>query len=237
MPVTSRKTGIFLFASFFLALALLAPRACPAEGPGGPGWEKRSNGKNYNTYMRQAPGSDTAEMKLVGEISAAPAQVFAVVTDYPAFPQFMPYMDYTKVIDKKEVNDKENIYTVFFYVKPPFISPRYYTIKLTDEKDPDNIAGAFRSAWEQDNGNDRLTPSAPSLKGKLEDADEAVETKFNRGCWFLQPGPGGKGTQVTYYVYSNPGGSVPSWVANRANTVALPKLWKALVERCNKLYP
>ncbi|MEW5736498.1 MAG: SRPBCC family protein [Thermodesulfobacteriota bacterium] len=238
MAAFSRKTGILslFLVCFLLLLAIPAPQA-RAQDPGGEGWVKRSNGKTYNTYRRDAPGSDNAEVKLVGEVAASPAQVFAVVTDYAEFPQFMPYIDYTRVIAKDQASPTENIFYVFFYVEPPLISPRYYTLKLTDEKDPDGDTNAFRSAWVQENGKYRLTPADPSLQGKLKDTGDAVETRFNRGCWYLRPMPGGSGTQVTYYVWSDPGGSIPSWIANKANTVALPKLWDALAARLNKLYP
>jgi hypothetical protein len=39
---------------------------------------------------------------------------------------------------------------------------------------------------------------------------------------------GGQKTEATYYVYTDPGGSIPKWIANKANSTAVPDVFKAI---------
>ena len=69
-----------------------------------------------------------------------------------------------------------------------------------------------------------------STEGPAE-SDKAVRLKVNDGSWTLEPLDGGKRTRATYYLYTDPGGSIPSWIANKANTMALPDLFEAIRKR------
>ena len=113
----------------------------------------------------------------------------------------------------------------------PLVKNRYYTIKLTNEADPDGKEGAFRSAWVlSDDPKLDPKPSDPSLKGVVDPKYyDCVKTKANKGYWLIEPS--GSGSKVTYYVYTDPGGAVPAWIANKANSIAAPKLAKAVRER------
>ena len=59
---------------------------------------------------------------------------------------------------------------------------------------------------------------------------DIVRVRINDGYWLLEPRENGKKTFATYYVYTSPGGSIPSWIANKANDIAVPKVFQAIKE-------
>ena len=38
-------------------------------------------------------------------------------------------------------------------------------------------------------------------------------------------------THLTYWLYTDPGGSIPNWIANKANTISLPDVMRAIAKR------
>jgi hypothetical protein len=47
----------------------------------------------------------------------------------------------------------------------------------------------------------------------------------------VEPGRDGKGSRVRYEVLSEPGGAIPSWIANRIQGEAAAKLVRAMLQR------
>lgn len=223
-----KKSFIFVFPFILSSVVTYAGDLTPP----GEGWVEKSKEKEFKTYSRKVKGSDTREVIMIGVLEAAPARCFAVVGDYECFPDFMPYIEFAKILNSKKVDDNKTIDHAFFYLSPPLVSSRFYTLELTNEKNSDGQAGAYKSSWSLDDGKGmvsyRKTPEDPSLGKKLK---PAVETAFNKGYWRFDPLDGGKKTKVTYYIWTNPGGSIPSWIANKGNTVALPNLWEAVKNR------
>ena len=60
--------------------------------------------------------------------------------------------------------------------------------------------------------------------------DDTVRLTVFEGSWTLEPVPG-KGTRIAYYLHTNPGGNIPTWMVNRANKSRVPKLLKAIQKR------
>jgi hypothetical protein len=60
---------------------------------------------------------------------------------------------------------------------------------------------------------------------------QGIEVTINRGGWRLQSANGAEATRVLYYVHTDPGGILPAWAINLANTVAVPKVITGLKER------
>ena len=55
-----------------------------------------------------------------------------------------------------------------------------------------------------------------------------VRTPTNDGSWLLEPIDDGKKTRATYLLFTDPGGSLPTWIANKANSGAIPDIFVAL---------
>jgi hypothetical protein len=126
----------------------------------------------------------------------------------------MPYVQVSKVLKREGT-----IAWVFQQLSLPFpIRDRYYTLRISSESDV--AAGStVRINW-------TLAPEAePSNRG------EGVPMLVNDGFWDLRSLDDGSATQVTYFIHTNPGGSLPSFAVNMANTVAVPRVMESLRAR------
>jgi hypothetical protein len=54
------------------------------------------------------------------------------------------------------------------------------------------------------------------------------------GSWSVEPDAGGKGSVVRYELFTEPGGSIPSWIANRAQRESVPDLVAAVLKRAKE---
>lgn len=204
--------------------------------PVGSGWKETQKKAEYRIFSKPIPGKDVPQVQMVGIVNATPAACFKVVTDYAKFPENMPYMKLTEVVNSKTVNAHEKINYVFFYVSPPIISARYYTLKLTDQSNEtiEGVPGSYKSGWTLVNkGPYHLNPESPQLKGQLK-GKKGVETPLNNGYWLFQPIEGGKKSKLVYDVMSDPGGSVPTWMANKAQSQTLPSLFDTITKLATK---
>ncbi len=195
-----------------LSLLLLTADKEPAKEPA---WSLAAEDEGIKIYSRQKEGESVAQMKAMGIIDATPQEVWRAIRDYPNYPKTMPYTEDSKVI-ARENGDK----TIWFYsvVNAPLVDRRDYVIKLTDESDWKDGAGYLKVVWTGWNEKDKGMP----------EKDGYVRVKINDGYWLLEPRESGKKTFATYYVYTDPGGSLPKWIANKANGTAVPNVFAAI---------
>ncbi len=162
---------------------------------------------------REMKGYDAREVKAVGQVDAPPAKVFEVVTDYEQQVGNMPYIEKMRVFSR---TDSE----VVFWAQAdfPMVSRRDWVLRATLAKDLPG--GVYGSAWEP-----------ATVKEAPPPADGVVRLKINTGSWTLEPLDGGKRTLATYQLLTDPGGSIPTFIANKANTTALPELFTRVRRR------
>ena len=155
-------------------------------------------------------------MKAIGLIDATPKEVWDVVRDLENYPRQMPYTAEAKVLSRSE-GDKD----ILFYsrLNTPLVDARDYIIALKDESDWKDGKGFYKVTWTcAPKENDSLVPEKP----------EVVRIRINDGYWLLEPREDGKKTFATYYVYTAPGGSIPMFIINKANGMAVPKVFEAI---------
>jgi hypothetical protein len=177
-----------------------------------PKWELSAEEKGFKIYGRAKAGSDVREMKAVGVMEASPQEIWSVVRDLDSYKRTMPYTEEAKVLSR-EKDDK----VVLFYsrLNTPMVARRDYIIKLVDESDD---KGNLKVSWSAVNDQDALMPVK----------DDIVRVRTNDGYWLLEPREEGKKTQVTYYIYTAPGGSIPTFIVNSANGIAVPKVFESI---------
>jgi hypothetical protein len=141
--------------------------------------------------------------------------VFRVLTDFERYKETMPYTEESKVISTEMENGKTKVWYFYSLINAPLASRRDYTIRVVDESDWKGGKGYMKthwSAWEK----------GPEPK------DGVVRVKVNDGSWVLEPIWDGLRTRATYLLFTDPGGSLPTWIANKANSSAIPDIFEAL---------
>jgi hypothetical protein len=180
-----------------------------------PSWALAAEEEGIKIYARSREGQDVKEMRAIGLIDASPHEVWKAIRDYNNYPKTMPYTEEAKVV-ASEGGDK----TIWFYsvINAPLVDRRDYVIKIIDESDWRDGKGFLKVTWTAWNEKDKGQP----------ERENSVRVKINDGYWLLEPREAGKKTFATYYVYTDPGGSLPKFVANRANSVAVPDVFTAI---------
>lgn len=186
-----------------------------------PRWEMAANADGVKVYGRARGDGDVREMKAMGLIEATPADVWKAVRDYDNYPKTMPYVEDGKVLSR-EGGDK----VTFLYSKinTPLVDRRDYIIRLVDESDWQDGKGFMKVTWTVVNDMDEKVPVPKDV----------VRVRINEGYWLLEPREEGKKTFATYYVYTSPGGSLPNFIINKANTMAVPKVFEAIKKTVTK---
>ncbi|MFN7133852.1 MAG: START domain-containing protein, partial [Myxococcales bacterium] len=192
------------------ALLLTVPAVALAEEEGK--WEQKAESDGVVVYTRERKGTDVKEVKAVGVIDAPPQQVFRVLADYERYKEIMPYTDESKVVATEQEGKVVHFYSL---INAPFVSKRDYTLRIVDQSDWKDGAGYLKSYWTS-------SDKGPPPK------DGVVRVQKNEGSWHLEPLDGGKKTRANYWVFTDPGGSLPTFIVNKANSSAIPDVYKAL---------
>jgi ribosome-associated toxin RatA of RatAB toxin-antitoxin module len=187
---------------------------CALHGCPEASWEFESTTDGICVYSRSARGSSIHEVTAKAQFDVPPARVFAVISDYTHYPEFMPYVEKSEIIRREGMGET----WVFQQLALPFISDRYYTIKLRNESSRP-AEGIYRIEWE-------LLPAHASIR-----RGEGEPMRVDTGSWYLQPVNDGRGTRVTYFVHADPGGQLSDWIINMANTSAVPDVIMAVKKR------
>ena len=194
--------------SIWWALFLvIAPFAVRAEVP----WIDAGESSGTHVWYRDLPDVNAREIKAETVMAAPPERVWAVISDISAYPEFMPYLK-----EIRKIADCEGGYYQYERVSPPVIDERDYGLKITLTNDPSS--GVWKRHWALAN------EQAPALvKG-------VVRVTVNEGTFELRREGEGK-TRFLYQLLTNPGGSVPMWIAKRASTGSVPDLLDGIRKR------
>lgn len=194
-----------------LALAALVAATSGAEEAR---WEVKAKTKGVVVHSRARQGSDIKELKTVGEIDSPPQAVFRVLTDLVNYTKTMPYTEKSEVLGTEEAGGKK-AWIFYSLINAPLASRRDYTIRIEDQSDWKDGQGFLKTYW-------NISDKGPAPK------DGVVRVKVNEGSWTLEPLEGGQRTRATYLLFTDPGGSLPTWIANKANSSALPDIFEGL---------
>ena len=128
----------------------------------------------------------------------------------------MPYTAEAKVLTRSE-DAKDTLF--YSRLNTPMVDERDYIIALKDESDWKDGKGFYKVSW----------TAAPKEQDSLvPEKKDVVRVRINNGYWLLEPREEGKKTFATYYVYTVPGGAIPTFIINQANGMAVPKVFEAI---------
>jgi Polyketide cyclase / dehydrase and lipid transport len=173
-------------------------------------WKLSDHDKDLTIYTRPRPGSPLKEFKAVGPIDAPTSAVSAVIDDFQNYPKFMPYITECQLIKR----DGDSI-VGYQRLSPKVCADRDYTLRVWKKSWPATGGLTFMSHWAPAN---ELGP--PQKKG-------VVRVKLCEGKWLLEP-DGATKTRATYFIYTDSGGFIPSFLANRISLTGITKLFAAV---------
>ena len=175
-------------------------------------WQSVEQKDGVEVFARDRAGSSLKEFKGVGAIDAPPAMVERVLQDVNDYPSFMPFVAEARILS---VNGNQAV--TYQRVAFPLVSNRDYTLKIERGTLTGPAGVIYRTTWEADNDD------GPAERHGV------VRVKMDEGSWLLEPvGLAGATTQATYQIYTDSGGALPAFLANRGCQVAVPKLFEAI---------
>ncbi|WP_257463399.1 START domain-containing protein [Archangium lipolyticum] len=201
--------------SFLPALPLLVLLAGADE----PAWKQVTRDDGITVLARTPEGGSVAEVKATALVDAPPHDVWRVIRDYPNYKKTMPYTEESRVLSSEQ-DGKVIVFQCL--VNAPLVDKREFIIRIVDESDWKDGQGFLKAAWTM------------ATEGLPPEREGVVRVKLNRGYWLLEPREEGKKTFVTYYLYTDPGGSLPGWVADRANKKSVPDVLRAVRKYATK---
>jgi hypothetical protein len=173
-------------------------------------WKLSAREKDVAIYSRLRPGSPLKEFKAIGAIDAPTSAVSAVIDDFQNYPKFMPYTTECQLIRR----DGDSI-VGYQRLSPKICADRDYTLRVWKKSWPTADGLVFMSHWSPVN---ELGP--PEKKG-------VVRVKICEGKWLLEPAANTR-TRATYFIYTDTGGFIPSFIANRVSLTGITKLFAAI---------
>ena len=191
-------------------MAALLVAADPSPSPGASDWEVLAN-KDGLLLERRAEGA-LYEVRATAESSLSPAAIFETIWKQREHPQFVPYL---KRLDLLSEDGDERV--AYEQVAIPLARNRDYTVRLQKRVDADAQRYEVAFATANDAG-------PPPNK-------DYIRVPAIRGRWQVEPGPDGKGAKLRYEVFSDPGGTLPSWLLNRVQGEAVGRLVRAMLQR------
>ena len=206
------------FHTFLFGVGLLMAGRLARAGDANEGWKETGKQGNITLYEKERTGTGVKEVRAVGVFDSPNWMVRNVLDDVEHYPQFMPYVIQSKIIERDPV--KHTILT-YAQINPPVVSNRDYTILIHDESRPGPEAGqeTYVSRWVD--GSDK----GPAEKKGF------VRVKKNEGSWVLEPIDGGQHTRATYTLFTDGGGGIPAFLLNSLNRRRLTELYDIVRSR------
>lgn len=203
-----RCIAVFAAAAVFAAIPA---QALDVKSPG-PDWTEAYRTSELVIFIKDV--DEGRRIVATGEVEVRPEIVFDVLSDFEHYPDFMPYVEESRVLSRK---GNSQVVT-YARIAPPLVSERDYLLRVRMTRGTASNSGVFKIEWE----------AVPEVQPEVEGV---VRVKLNEGSWLVAPLDGGARTRLTYTLLTNPGGLIPDFVANMSNTIAIPELFKAVGKR------
>lgn len=179
------------------------------------GWQTVSERDGLQLYNRAVPGAAVPAALARVRIEVPPARLFAAITDYDRFAEFVPYVASSRVLHHEAGLRRVSQHLRF----PGPVADRHYVIESRD-----SITSSPRERWRVEW---RLVPE----KDLLASGETGITPNAFTGYWELAPVAGGTATDAIYSLHFDPGGALPAWLVTLAMNRYLPKVIEAVRAR------
>jgi hypothetical protein len=197
------------------AWALLSAASAGAGGA----WEVVHVEDDLVVQARAREESPIRELRAEGTVAAPPGVVRAVIADVERYPAFMPYVKASRVLAREPDGAVLVYQRLSFGALGLFVDDRDYVIRIAEHawRTPEG-APVYRRRW----AIAEAAETPPSERA-------VVRLAVNRGSWELGPADSaGARTRAVYCLFTDPGGALPSWLANQANRTGIPDVFAAV---------
>ena len=179
------------------------------------GWHAVSERDGLRLYNRAVPGAAVPAALARVRIEVPPARLFAVITDYDRFAEFVPYVTRSRVVRREAGRRRVSQHLRF----PGPVADRHYVIDSRDTVTP-SPQDRWRVEW-------RLVPE----KDLAASGETGIIPAAFTGYWELTPVAGGTATDAIYSLHFDPGGALPAWLVTFAMNRYLPRVIDAVRAR------
>lgn len=159
------------------------------------GWVFKNEKEGVKVYYRKT--SDVYELKLITSLKVSLSGLVTLLSEVDNYPKWG-----YKVAESKELK-KVSEWELYYYSRLDFPWP-------LDDRDI-----VIHSKMVQDPVTKRITATSVADAGFLPAQKGVVRMTNAHTTWTIFPGQGGW-VYVEYYIYSDPGGSLPDWLINMA---------------------
>ena len=158
-------------------------------------WKHTREGEGITVYTRGGESSGFKEIKATVTLDCSLQTLVGALTDYGNYKNWIYSTTDSYTITK--VSDLEN--TVYQYIDAPWpLSDRDVCMRIKLAQDPKTL---------------HVTVDSKSENSLKDNVDGVVRVPYNNAHWDIVPIAKNK-LSCTYTLKTNPGGSIPAWIAN-----------------------
>lgn len=157
-------------------------------------WELLKKEERYSIFSRNIPGTDLVELKSTAYFTGTVKEAVEILKEFEKHHTFMPYVEKVTVLKKKG-----NCYYTYTILDPPIVSKRDYLLKQCFTKITEKEAILEWNSYEDKNYSSR---------------NDFVRVVRNKGSFTFKQVKQ-YDVEVTYYVHTDPGGSIPGFIKRR----------------------
>jgi hypothetical protein len=176
------------FAKFSVFILLFFASSSPNS------WELRKNESGIKIHTRPVEGFDLKQFRGVITLNESIQKVERIICDIAKMPQWIP-----NCIEARQIKNDKGLFLYYTITETPF---------PLDNRDVVNQFNFIR----KDNSVKIEITAKPDYLAVNEDM---VRIPYIKGFWLLEQVDHSK-TKLTYQMLADPGGSIPTWLANSA---------------------
>jgi hypothetical protein len=158
-------------------------------------WELKKSNEGIKVYIKDNPISNFKAFRGITILDFDMDEIHKVLTDYNHHPEIFPLNEESYLMEKKEGE-----YTVHYS-------------KIDSPWPIDDRDGVYKTEYKF--GEQKRLYKISSVKGFVPEKEDVVRIKESETQWELEVLPGEK-VKIVYTVFAEPGGDIPSWLANSA---------------------
>ncbi len=192
----------------------LAPATLPAEPP----WNEVTSRGPFTLFNRLKPGETMREFLVKGTVESAPTELVGILKDVPRFPLWMVGCDKATLLEAEDPAKPGDTSRIYLYLGAPFpFRDRDLEIFVTHFQNEET------GEWEF------VSRALPDAEARTKPTSDAIRVVKSTGTWKFKRATDPLRTEISYQWHSDPGGSLPAWIANKVTE-------KAPLETLENLY-